>query len=114
SRHAPPIEETDNLDRWRATAADAVEPCLVIDAETIIRAASVSACELLGLGAPAAVIGRPLLGGVLRLIDFTAARTELPEAEADRIPPLLALSSGRLARGLLRVQPPGAEPATVD
>jgi hypothetical protein len=30
------------------------------------------------------------------------------------IPPLLAVTSGRLARGLLRVQRPGQLPGTVD
>ena len=55
--------------------------------------------------APARLIGRPLLDGGLRLLDFTANRCELTEQEIDKIPPLLALSSGRLARGLLRVLP---------
>ena len=66
--------------------------------------------------AGAALIGRPLLDGGLRLLDFTANRGELTEAEADKIPPLLALSSGRLARGLLRVQAASADnsDATVD
>ncbi|HEY8532393.1 MAG TPA: hypothetical protein VIL44_00740 [Micromonospora sp.] len=103
-----------SFDRWQAAVADAAEPCLIIDADTVIRAISLSGCHLLGLGVPTSVIGRALLDGVLRLVDFTAARTELPAEEVDKIPPLLALSSGRLARGLLRVEPPGAEAATID
>ncbi|SDY17351.1 hypothetical protein SAMN05444365_101931 [Micromonospora pattaloongensis] len=103
------------IDQWCTTVATAVEPCLVIDVEMRICAASASCCSLLGIGARPESVGRPLLG-VLRLLDFTAARGELTEGEIDKIPPLLALTSGRLARGLLRVQsgPAGEGDATVD
>lgn len=105
-----------SVSRWAAMVAEATEPCLVIDGNASIVAASVSCCTLLGLGDPETIEGRFLLDGVLRLVDFTAARGELTEAEIDKIPPLLALSSGRLARGLMRVHD-GAEgglDATVD
>jgi hypothetical protein len=92
------------IDRWTSTVATAVEPCLVIDVATTILAVSPSCTELLGLGEPADAVARPLLGGVLRLIDFTAGGGELDEPEVERIPPLLAIRSGRLARGLMRVQ----------
>ena len=41
---------------------------------------------------------------MLRPLDFSAAGIALDEGEVSKIPPLLALASGRLARGLLRVQ----------
>lgn len=109
-------QETDNFRRWCAAVAAALEPCLLIDLHTTIEAVSVSCCTLLGLGTPAEAVGRPLLDGELRLLDFTAARAELPEQESEKIPPLLALSSGRLARGLLRVRSDaaGGSDATVD
>lgn len=109
-------QETDNFQRWSNAVASALEPCLLIDLHTNIEAVSVSCCELLGLGTPAKAVGRPLLKGELRLLDFTAARAELPEQETEKIPPLLALSSGRLARGLLRVRSTaaGGSDATVD
>lgn len=94
---------SDSFTHWSATVSQADEPCLLIDLHTTIAAISVSCCALLGLGAPADVVGQ-LLGSELRLLDFTAARGELTEQEVDKIPPLLALSSGRLARGLLRLQ----------
>jgi hypothetical protein len=94
----------NNLDRWSAVVAGAVEPSLVIDSDAMIVAASESCCELFDFGPPASAIGRFLLDGVLRFVDFTAARGELAEDEIDKIAPLLALSSGRLARGLIRVQ----------
>ena len=53
--------------------------------------------------------------GALRLIDFTADGRELDETDAEKIPPLLAIRSERLARGLMRVVPePGEPPVTVD
>ncbi|PZG01339.1 hypothetical protein [Micromonospora deserti] len=103
--------EFDNFGQWSCTVSRADEPCLLIDADTRVVAVSASGCELLCLGAPEDVIGLPLLDGGLRLLDFTANRGEL--TEPDKIPPLLALSSGRLARGLLRVQGASAD-ATVD
>ncbi|MFX0592942.1 hypothetical protein [Melissospora conviva] len=91
------------LGDWGSTVRDAEEPCLLIDARTTVSAISASGCAVLGFGSPAEIIGRPLLAGGLRLLDFTASRCDLTEQEVDKIPPLLALSSGRLARGLLRV-----------
>ncbi|MGB2567821.1 PAS domain-containing protein [Micromonospora citrea] len=112
----PPEQGSDNVGQWSATVSHADEPCLLIDAETRVLAISASGCRLLCLGAPEDVVGLPLLEGGLRLLDFTAARGELTEQETDKIPPLLALHSGRLARGLLRVQAAGddAPDATVD
>ncbi|GGM00440.1 MULTISPECIES: hypothetical protein [Micromonospora] len=107
--------EYDSLHRWAATVSHAAEPCLLIDAETRVVAVSSSGCRLLCLGRPEDVIGLPLLDGGLRLLDFTAYRGELTEQDTDKIPPLLALHSGRLARGLLRIQAAaGAPDATVD
>lgn len=108
----PHEQEFDNFAQWSATTSRAAEPCLLIDADTTVVAISPAGCELLCLGAPEDVIGRPLLEGGLRLVDFSAQPSELTEQEADKIPPLLAVHSGRLARGLLRVQGPGADAGT--
>ena len=99
-----------DIDRWTSTVTAAVEPCLVIDVATTILAVSPSCGELLGLGKPADAVGQRLLGdgGVLRLIDFTAGGGELDEPEIEKIPPVLAIRSQRLARGLMRVQADGA------
>ena len=100
-------EFVSSVDRWAATVWQAVEPCLVIDTAFRIVAVSPSASELLGLGKGLDAVGQPLLGGdgSLRLIDFTAGGGDLAEQEIEKIPPLLALTSERLARGLMRVQP---------
>jgi hypothetical protein len=109
-------EEPDVLERWAATVREADEPCLVIDTAAVIVATSASCCSLLGLGHPARTVGRFLLDGVLRLVDFTAAGGQLTETEIDKIPPLLALSSGRLARGIMRIQcsADASQHATID
>jgi hypothetical protein len=103
-----------SLDRWAATVLYAGEPCLVVDNDGTIVAASASCHELLCLGAVCTAAGRRLQDGVLRLVDFTAARELLSEAETGKIPPLLAQSSGRLARGLMRVHDGADLDATVD
>ena len=102
----------DNVGQWSGMVRRAAEPCLLIDAATTVVAISASGCELLCLGAPEDVIGRPLLDGGLRLVDFTAMPSELTEQDTDKIPPLLALHSGRLTRGLLRVQGAGTDGGT--
>jgi hypothetical protein len=107
-------EFVPGVDRWTATVATATEPCLIIDTSTVIQAVSASCSELLGLGKPPEAIGQPL-GAVLHLLDFTASARELEDSDAEKIPPLLAIRSERLARGLLRVVTESDEtPLTVD
>jgi PAS domain-containing protein len=90
-----------SLDRWAATVAEAAEPSLVIDDKAVIVAVSASFEDLLGLTESA--IDRPLVDGVLQLLDFGDGGA-LDASEINKTPPLLALSSGRLARGLVRVR----------
>lgn len=89
------------LERWAAAVTAAEEPSLVINDDEIIVAISASFAELLGRREPS--VGLNLLD-VLLLLDFTADGAELPEGEVGKIPPLLALSSAGLARGLVRLQ----------
>jgi hypothetical protein len=97
-------ELTGSLKRWGATAAQATEACLVIDSLFTIVAASASACALLGFACPDAALHRSLFAGVLQLLDFTSPGAALTDGDLEKIPPVLACSSGRLARGLLRVR----------
>jgi hypothetical protein len=106
-RLAPPDRPGGgSFERWAAVAAGAAEPCLVLNTAGIIVAASASCAELIGLGDATAVRGRRLRDAVMELVDFTASFDKLDSAEADKIPPLLAISSGRLARGLIRLACP--------
>ena len=102
-------EFVPGIERWTSTVATAVEPCLVIDPASTILAISPSCSELLDLGSPVEAVAQPLLGGVLRLIDFTADGGELDEPEVEKIPPMLAIRSQRLARGLMRVRTTGPD-----
>jgi hypothetical protein len=99
-----PLVES-SLDRWGEVASGASEPCLVIDARATIVALSSAAAELLGFGGDA--VGRSLFDGVPRLLDFSSDRGELGDGEVGKIPPLFAMSSQRLSRGLLRVERDG-------
>jgi hypothetical protein len=99
-----------SLRRWAKVVADAAEPSLVIDVHAVVVALSPTCDDLLGLGHGA--IGRKLLD-VLHLLDFSANGGALDQGELSKIPPLLALASRGLARGLLRVECPGG-PYTVD
>jgi PAS domain-containing protein len=103
-----------NVERWASTVLAATEPCLIINTEGQIAAVSAACSELLGLEKPAEAIGEKLVDAIA-LIDFTANAGALEEPEAGNIPPLLAVRSERLARGLMRVVPePGRPPLTVD
>jgi PAS domain-containing protein len=101
------------LDMWSRPVSVAAEPCLVVDAVGVVLAAS-PACEQVFDLDPRAALGRRLLDGVLHLYDFSGVAAALPRAEAEKIPPLLAATTGGLARGLMRVRGPGGLPHTVD
>lgn len=103
---------TSSLQRWARTAAAASEPSLVLDAHMTIQAVSASCAELLGLGDSKAALGKRLRDTMDPLVDFTASRARLDEAEAEKIPPLLAITSGRIARGLIRTVDPATDATT--
>ncbi|GIJ51469.1 hypothetical protein Val02_83550 [Virgisporangium aliadipatigenens] len=90
--------------RWAEAVATAVEPSLVIDSRALVVAMSPSCVRLLGF--KKAPLGKKATGGALRLIDFSTAAAPLTDTEVAKVPPLLSLSSGRLARGLIRVECP--------
>lgn len=98
------------LQRWITAATEADEPCLVVDDQGVIVVVSASCARLLNLD-PAAAAGIALYSDALMLVDFTAAGAPLAASDLALIPPLLAISSRRLARGLLRLKPPGGGPA---
>jgi len=95
------------LRRWVDAVAGAVEPSLVLDSRGLVVAMSPSCVEMLGLDGPP--VGELLKDGAVRLIDFSSAPEKLDENEIGKIPPLLSLSSGRLARGLIRVECPAGK-----
>jgi PAS domain-containing protein len=90
------------LELWALTVSAAVEPCLVIDAGGLVVAASPGYGELFSVPDVAILPGHHL-ADVLELRDFNRSSGRLPAGEIDKIPPLLAITSRGLARGLLRV-----------
>ncbi len=101
------ISDSNSVHRWASTVAGAYEPCMVVDRRSYIAAASMPACRLLGFEGPDDAIGRRLFDRCLPLLDFTAEGSTLSDEDLARIPPVLALSSGLLARGVLRVRTRG-------
>jgi hypothetical protein len=96
------------LEAWLQVVGDAEEPCLLLDRNGVVLAASPNCHATLGLPARrGALVGRGLLEDVIELVDFTAARTRLRPDEVERIPPLFALSTGALSRGLMRIKSNG-------
>ena len=95
--------DVSSLERWGTTVDGAAEPCLVIDGDVVVVAMSASFEAMLGLAE--SPVNRPLLDedGVLQLLDFGDGNA-LEQTEVARMPALLALSSGRLARGLIRIR----------
>lgn len=96
-----------HLDAWLEAVSDAEEPCLLLDAGGVMLGVSKACVALLGAEDPDALLGRGLLEDVIDLVDFTAAQERLQDAQLERLPPLLALASGALARGLLRIRAGG-------
>jgi hypothetical protein len=116
-RQPSPVTRFDQpgaLARWGLATAAACEACLVVDALGAIVAASPSACVLLGFEHPRQAVRRHLQAGVLSLLDFTTPGVPLSESDLDKIPPLLAISSGLLARDLMRLRRAGGEVVTID
>ncbi len=100
-------EPLRSLDRWMAAATGAAEACLVLNELLDIVAVSPTACRLLGFEHPSELLRRNLLAGLVRLVDFNQRPRPLPQGEIEKTPPVLARDTGRLARGLLRVETPG-------
>lgn len=90
------------LDLWGLTVGLADSPCVVIDQTGTVVAISPGCAALLSVDVSTSV-GRGLVGEVMDVRDFSAAVGTLPEWEVKKLPPVLAISSKGLARGLLRV-----------
>ncbi len=93
-----------HLDSWLETVSEAEEPCLLLDSGGVMLGVSRTCVALLGASSADELLGRGLLEDVIDLVDFTAAQERLLEPQLERLPPLLALASGALARGLLRIR----------
>ncbi|HIW63542.1 MAG TPA: hypothetical protein H9881_13870 [Candidatus Stackebrandtia excrementipullorum] len=105
--------EVSTCKRWGTPVKSSSDACLLLDGSGRIVATSPSCRAMLGLPDGIDAHGRTLLDGAIRLIGFAAGGGALPRWDVERIPPLQALSTGALARGLMRVTAAGV-PRTLD
>lgn len=97
-----------SVSRWVEQVRDGAECALLVDADGRVAALSLGAAAMLGLD-PARSTGA-LLRDLVRLVDFTTAGLDLADPER-HLPPLRAQTTGRMARGLVRLRlPHGAVP----
>ena len=101
-----------SLALWALTVSAANEPCLVLRRDGLVAAVSPGCANLFAID-PARAVNLHFVGEVVELLDFGRVPARLPEWEVEKIPPLLAVSSRGLTRGLLRVRGEKG-PTTVD
>ena len=90
-----------SVSAWSQRVEEAQETCLVLDSRGRVVAVSRGCALSLNLD-PATALGKPLLDLVV-LVDFS--QTGVPVEDPDQqLPPLKALRSGSLARGLVRLR----------
>ena len=111
AREAEPLRTPRTLDldvaigtgpvaTWLPAVRASAEACLLLDAEGRVSAASTGAGAV--LGGTTAAIGTKF-SDLVKAVDFTSGAA--PELEPERsMPPLRALATGGLARGLMRLR----------
>ncbi len=86
---------------WAQRVTEAQEACLVLNERGRVVAMSTGCGMSLNLD-PTACLGRPLLE-LVTLVDFSQTGVPVDDPDA-QLPPLKALRSGNLARGLVRLR----------
>ncbi|MDX6200387.1 MAG: hypothetical protein QOJ79_3538 [Actinomycetota bacterium] len=86
---------------WHAAVQASAEACLLLDGDARVVAASAAVGAVLGTTASSAVGAKFV--DLVTAVDFTSGAA--PDLELERsMPPLRALATGGLARGLLRLR----------
>jgi hypothetical protein len=110
-RPAPDDEISVGVNAWSLRITEAQETALLLNSRGRVVAISTGAALALSLDA-ANAIGKPLRE-LLTLVDFSA--TGVPVEDPDvQLPPLKALRSQSMARGLVRLRLKGGVLATYD
>jgi hypothetical protein len=93
--------ESGPIGVWHAAVQSSEEACLLLDRDARVVAASAGAGVVLGTTTASAVGAR--FADLVTAVDFTSGAA--PDLELERsMPPLRALSTGGLSRGLLRLR----------
>lgn len=108
----PALDGAGALAAWAAAVRQAPECCVLLDADATVTAASAAFARLVGVPVVELSEAR-LFDTVLRVLDF-AAGLPVPDEEVSRVPPLVALSAGVLARSLIRVRRRDGSSVTLD
>ena len=95
------LDGTPLLEAWANRVREAAEVMLLVDASGRLVALSDSCGVLLGLD-PTSSSGAMLLD-LVEVVDFTAAGVPVPDPDV-QLPPLRAIVTGRLNRGLVRLR----------
>lgn len=107
----PAVRRTLDLDAhgggqlgvWHAAVQSSQEACLLLDGDARVVAASSAVGAVLGTTAGSAVGAKFV--DLVTAVDFTSGAAPAPAVEFERsMPPLRALATGGLARGLLRLR----------
>jgi PAS domain-containing protein len=92
---------TGQIGVWHGAVQESTEACLLLDRDARVVAASAAVGAVLGTTSASAVGARFV--DLVTAVDFTSGAA--PDAELERsMPPLRALATGGLARGLLRLR----------
>lgn len=95
------VHATGPIGVWHAAVTASGEACLLLDSDARVVAASSAVGAVLGTTAASAVGAKFV--DLVTAVDFTSGAA--PAAELERsVPPLRALATGGLARGLLRLR----------
>jgi hypothetical protein len=95
------LDGTPLLESWAVKVREAAEAMLLVDASGRLVALSPLGAKLLALD-PAASVGAMLLD-LVEVVDFTSAAVPVPDPDV-QLPPLRAIVTGRLNRGLVRLR----------
>ena len=95
------LDGTPLLEAWAYRVREAAEAMLLVDPSGRVVALSASAGRLLLLD-PTASVGARLLE-LVEVVDFTSAAAPVPDPDV-QLPPLRAIVTGRLNRGLVRLR----------
>ncbi len=110
-RPAPDDELVGGIAAWAERVTEAQETAVLLNERGRVVAVSTGAALALNLD-PTTCLGKPLLELVV-LVDFS--ETGVPVDDADvQLPPLKALRSHTMARGLIRLRLPGGVLVTYD
>jgi hypothetical protein len=100
------VVKPNPLESWLDAVHQAEEACLILDREGLLAGISEPCLDLLGFDNPDYPLGRGLLD-IVTFVRFTADGAALRPHDAIRLPPIAALQTETMSRGLVRISVDG-------